>query len=152
MSFKIRQANVTDVERVAPLFDQYRQFYFQASNLDLARQFIQERLKNSDSVIFIAVNDDENNKSALGFVQLYPSFSSVQASCIWILNDLFISETSRQSGVAKALLRHTKAFAISTGATEITLSTAQGNHSAQKLYVAEGYEKDSQFLQFFLSL
>jgi hypothetical protein len=39
----VRLAEAADAEAVAPLFDAYRQFYGQASDLDLARRFLQAR-------------------------------------------------------------------------------------------------------------
>lgn len=77
---------------IAPLFDAYRQFYGQTPDLEGARQFLFERLQGGESVIF-AVMEGEN---ALGFTQLYPSFSSVSMKPIWILNDLFVVEKARR--------------------------------------------------------
>ncbi len=148
MNHRIKRAELSDVGAVALLFDEYRQFYQQSSDTQLAQRFIQERIANSESVIFFAESSDK----AIGFVQLYPSFSSVKASKIWILNDLYVVSEFRKMGVAKALMKQAKSFAQSTGAAKITLCTAQDNYSAQKLYEAEGYELDTLFLHYALVL
>ena len=90
-----------DVDAVAPLFDAYRQFYQQPSDPALARAFIAERLARSESVIFLAERDGQ----AVGFVQLYPLFSSTAARPrrLWLLNDLFVSPVGpRRRGGARA--------------------------------------------------
>jgi ribosomal protein S18 acetylase RimI-like enzyme len=76
------QISAEQVELVAPLFDAYRQFYNQLPDLDGARRFLVERLGRGESVIYVVVEGGR----ALGFTQLYPSFSSVSMRPIWILN------------------------------------------------------------------
>jgi len=80
----ILKATGNDLDSLAELFDLYRVFYQQQSNINGAKEFIKDRLSNEESVIFLAF--DENNP--VGFVQLYPSFSSVSMKRTWVLNDL----------------------------------------------------------------
>ena len=133
---------------IAPLFDAYRQFYQQSADMPLALAFINERLTLSDSVIFIA--QDEHGQ-AIGFTQLYPSFSSVSARRIWILNDLFVLPAVRGKGAAHQLLDTARDYAIATGAKRLELSTAHDN-PAQKLYESLGYERDNAFYHYSLAL
>lgn len=145
-SITIRQAGLADVEIIAPLFDMYRQFYQQAPDLPLAREFIRERLALLESVIFLAENE---RAQVIGFAQLYPSFSSVSAMRIWILNDLFVTESARGHSAGKALLNAAETHAKATGAKRLDLSTAYDN-PAQKLYEAQGYVRDSGFYHYSL--
>jgi len=80
----IIKAHIEHLDVIAPLFDAYRVFYKQASNLDAAKAFLHERLKNKESVIYLAIKDSK----AVGFTQLYPLFSSVSMERMFILNDL----------------------------------------------------------------
>jgi ribosomal protein S18 acetylase RimI-like enzyme len=123
-----------DIDLVAPLFDGYRQFYRQAPDLALARQFLSDRLEGGESVVFVALESDK----PLGFVQLYPSFSSVSACRTWILNDLFVVPGSRGRGVGRALMERARRHASETGARQLVLETAADN-PAQKLYESLGY-------------
>lgn len=148
MSFTIRRAELADVSSIAVLFDLYRQFYQQAADFPLALTFIQERLSRNESVIFIAV--DEHGK-AIGFTQLYPSFSSVSARHTWILNDLFVLPETRRQRIGDALLNAAKSHAIETGAKRLSLSTAHDN-PAQKLYESSGYVRNNAFYQYDLTL
>ncbi|WP_417882893.1 GNAT family N-acetyltransferase [Vibrio rumoiensis] len=139
---KIIQARLLDIDMVSHLFDLYRQFYGQCSDIENVQSFISARLMASDSVIFLAL-DEEN--IPMGFAQLYPSFSSVAMSKMWYLNDLYVVELHRNKGVARALLRKIKNYAKETNALTVKLATAIDNVSAQKLYEAEGYQKVTEF-------
>jgi len=68
----IRQAILTDLDTLTTLFDAYRVFYEKPSNKINARVFLQERITNQESIIYIAQDAKEKG---LGFVQLYPFFS-----------------------------------------------------------------------------
>jgi GNAT superfamily N-acetyltransferase len=145
----VRQAGLDDLERVVPLFDAYRQFYQQPSDLDLARVFLRDRLRNHESVIFLALDPDG---SALGFTQLYPSFSSGAARRIYILNDLYVTPEARRRKVGKALLEAAAEFGRRNGALRLTLSTALTNSPAQSLYERTGWKRDSTFCVYTLPL
>lgn len=146
--FSIRQAGFSDIDRIVPLFDAYRCFYGQQSDLAGARQFIHDRLCNLQSVIFLAV---DGAGEALGFIQLYKSFSSVSMRRIWILNDLYVVETARGLGVARALMLEARTFSIETEAKGLILATAHDNQPAKKLYESLGFVRDDEFYHYFLS-
>ncbi|MGL6307344.1 GNAT family N-acetyltransferase [Aeromonas caviae] len=128
---QIFQATLAHIEETSRLFDAYRQFYGQAPDRDEATRFIGERLQGADSVIFLARN--EAGEWA-GFVQLYPAFSSVAMKRMWYLNDLYVVESARQQGVARALLKRVASFARETDALTVKLATAVSNQPAKLLY------------------
>ncbi len=140
----VRRAGLGDVGDLAPLFDGYRQFYGQRSDLAAARAFLSERLRRDESVIFIASADDV----ALGFTQLYPSFSSVSVRRLWILNDLFVSPAARRGGVGRRLLERAREWAVETGAKGLTLTTALTNSAARSLYESCGWRLDDEFAHY----
>jgi ribosomal protein S18 acetylase RimI-like enzyme len=137
----IRRAEVSDLQAVVPLFDAYRQFYQQASDLVAARSFLQARLEQRDSVIFVA----EIDFRSAGFTQLYPSFSSVSMKRLWILNDLFVHPDYRRRGVGRALLTAAEEFARGDGAKGLSLATAKSNAVAKAAYAAAGWKQDLAF-------
>ncbi len=135
------------LEDVVPLFDAYRVFYKQESDLDRARQFIEARWANKESVIFVAYQDGK----AVGFTQLYPTFSSMRTSKNWILNDLYVDAKARGQGVGEGLIKKALAFAKQEGATFVRLSTQVENATAQRLYRKMGFQiedPDTEFLTF----
>ena len=149
-SLQIRRAGEADLATVAPLFDAYRQFYGQAADGLRAEAFLRDRLANQDSVVLLAT--DAHSGAGLGFVQLYPSFSSVAVQRIWILNDLFVTPTARQQGVGRALLDAARDHAVATGAKRLVLSTAANNREARALYESYGYLRDDAFVVYKLEL
>jgi GNAT superfamily N-acetyltransferase len=130
-----------DIRAVAPLFDAYRMFYQAASDLAGSRDFLYDRWRLRESVLFIAFEAG----APLGFVQLYPLFSSVEMRRIWLLNDLFVDAGARKSGIGRALMRRAEQHARETGSAGLTLSTAVDNAQAQALYESELYTRDSVF-------
>lgn len=146
----IRQADPSDAERVAPLYDAYRQFYQQPADLPLARRFLAERLARRESVVFLA--EDAKTGEPLGFTQLYPTFCSVAARPIWVLYDLFTAAAARRRGVGRLLMHRARDHAASTGAHRIVLSTAHSNTGAQKLYESLGYRLETVYRVYELAL
>ena len=140
----VKRADLGDLDDLAPLFDGYRQFYGQRADLAAARAFLSERLRRDESVIFLASADG----MALGFTQLYPSFSSVSLKRLWILNDLFVSPAARRGGVGRRLLERAREWAVETGAKGLTLTTALTNSAARSLYESCGWRLDDEFAHY----
>ena len=148
MNLQIKMATVDDIKVVADLFNQYRIFYHQTSDMDGAINFLQQRITKNESTIFIAFIDDE----PVEFTQLYPIFSSVSLKRAWLLNDLYVAETARRRGIANALLNKAKEFGAENNAGWLLLETAFDNYKAQSVYEKNGWIKQTDlFYQFTLS-
>ena len=145
---EIYQATIKDLEGTAHLFNLYRMFYNQDSDIEGAKTYINERLEKKDSIIFVV----KDNEEFLGFTQLYPIFSSISMKRTWILNDLYVDAKARKLGVGELLLNTAKGFAVETGAKSLSLSTAVDNFSAQRLYEKLGYDRDNDFYHYELDL
>ncbi|MCL6459974.1 MAG: GNAT family N-acetyltransferase [Gorillibacterium sp.] len=148
--FHTRPATIEDLESLAELFDLYRVFYEQASDREQARQFLWERFEHQESVLFITLHSETGE--AAGFIQLYPSFSSVSMRRIWILNDLYVKAGFRANGVAGKLLEAAKTYAQLTKAKRIELTTAVTNNQAKRLYEKHGYVCDKIFDSYLLTI
>ncbi|MGI2292967.1 GNAT family N-acetyltransferase [Paenibacillus sp. GXUN7292] len=148
--FHVVQVQLEQIEKAAYLFNEYRVFYGQPSDLQGAVLFLKERTMNEQSVIYLA--EDTASQHAAGFLQLYPSFSSISMKRTWILNDLYVTEPYRKQGVAQMLLDTAKELAVSSNVKGLGLSTAVDNIQAQRLYEKNGYKRDNEFFHYFLSL
>ena len=148
-SIAVRQATIFDLDRIAPLFDLYRQFYRKPSDLDLARGFLRDRFEHNQSIIFLATREDG---AAVGFAQLFPSFSSASAARILILNDLFVVSEVRRRGLGSQLLAAAAEFGRAIGAVRLTLSTEVTNEAAQALYEGAGWKRQTDFYVYNFSL
>jgi ribosomal protein S18 acetylase RimI-like enzyme len=138
----VRDAGPADLSAVADLFDRYRQFYDQAPDRMLAREFMGQRMANKESVILLA---DGGGEGLLGFCQLYPTFCSVEAAPIYVLYDLFVSPAARGRGIGRLLLQTAHARALADGKVRMDLTTAHNNTNAQALYESLGWVRDEVF-------
>ncbi|MCH6265511.1 MULTISPECIES: GNAT family N-acetyltransferase [Neobacillus] len=139
------KATIKELDAVTELFDLYRQFYEQSPDTLGAREFIKSRILNGESVIFIAYDGGE----AVGFTQLYPTFSSVSMKRSWILNDLYVKKEYRGKGVGEKLINKAIEMAQDTGAKGVLLETASDNIPAQGLYEKIGFKRESHYFYYF---
>lgn len=137
-------ADLSHLNLLIPLFDGYRVFYKQPSDLRRAEAFLRDRLEKKDSVIFLA----KVGKTGLGFTQLYYTFSSVTTEPFLILNDLFVSPEARGQKIGERLLLSAQEYAQSHQMKGVALETAHDN-PAQKLYERLGWKRDQGFLHYF---
>jgi GNAT superfamily N-acetyltransferase len=135
--FEIFEAQSFDLKALVQLFDRYRQFYKQKSDIQAAKTFLAERIKLKDSVIYLAFDEDSN---AIGFTQLYPLFSSVSMKKTWLLNDLFVEKSCRAKGVSKLLIESAKQLARDSKSKGLMLETEKTNSIGLKLYPSAGFE------------
>ena len=133
---KIIEANTDYLEDLSLLFDLYRQFYRQPSNISEAKQFLKERIVNKESVIYVSKEEDG---SLSGFVQLYPIFTSVGLKRLWLLNDLFVKKEYRKKGIARNLIDRCKKLTKETNASGLLLETSKNNLEGNVLYPTEGF-------------
>lgn len=137
----IERAGPDDLDALAPLFEGYRAFYRKEPDPEAARAFLDARLSTGDSVVFLARVDGE----AVGFVQLYPTWSSVRMRRMWILNDLFVDPSARGGGVGRALMERARTHAEETGAAGLALETEKTNEPAAALYRSLGWRREEAF-------
>jgi len=147
-SIEIVQATPAEVGEAAPLFDAYRQFYGKSADIEAARRFLFARLSKNESVLYLARREGR----AVGFVHLYPVFSSVNLTRQWILNDLYVAPEERKNGIARALLKQAQHLADATRANCLTLETSADNSPAQRLYESLGWRRDQEFYRYYLPL
>ena len=140
----IRRASIDDLGLISPLFDWYRQFYEQDSDVAKAEKFLAQRLQHHESVIFLAFDGAD----AVGFTQLYPGFSSVSMARTFLLNDLYVVASHRRHGAGALLLKAAVAHAQSAQAVRISLTTNVANATAQAVYEAQGWAREQAFLTY----
>jgi ribosomal protein S18 acetylase RimI-like enzyme len=146
---EIKRIDKQETDLVTDLFNKYRIFYNQPSDIITAKKFIQSRQDNNESVIFVALAQINDRKLPVGFTQLYPAYSSVRAIKYWILNDLYVEPDHRKKGIGKQLIKTAMEFAKADEAKFVELSTATDNYTAQMLYENIGFEKQKADNSFF---
>jgi len=142
----IQQVKIEHLDELVPLFDAYRVFYKKDSDKEAEKEFLSDRIRNQESVIYISRNEDG---LATGFVQLYPLFSSTRMKRMWLLNDLFVDPDFRGQGYSKALIEQSKSLCRETDACGLMLETDKDNHIGNQLYPATDFELDKDHNFFF---
>ncbi|AJQ49263.1 MULTISPECIES: GNAT family N-acetyltransferase [Pseudomonas] len=148
---RIIKATLEHLDLLTPLFVKYREFYGQLPYPDSSRSFLEKRLKRDESVIYLALPDDDDSK-LMGFCQLYPSYSSLSLKRVWILNDIYVAEDSRRMLVADHLMREAKKMAKETNAVRMRVSTSANNEVAHKTYESIGFREDTEFKSYILPI
>ncbi len=138
MKYNIRKAILEDLDETAELFNLYRIFYRQESNLEKGKEFLKERFLHCESEIFLAIIDNK----AVGFVQLYKLFHYTTLQRQWLLSDLFIHPDFRGKGLSVKLINRCKAWCDETGACGLMLETEKTNAIGNRLYPKCGFEYD----------
>ncbi|AZG72953.1 GNAT family N-acetyltransferase [Shewanella livingstonensis] len=108
---QIRLASSIDLEPLSLLFDLYRQQLQQPSDYPACRSFLKNRLAENDSMIFVSIREDE----MVGFIQLYPSFSSLRLAPVWYLEDVFVLPDYQQQDVVSQMHKKAQLLAHSAG-------------------------------------
>ena len=140
---EVSRVTKSDIAELHDLVEKYRAFYKQAEN-DKTSSFLEQRIANDEAVAFIARVDG----NAVGFTLLYPTFSTVSLSSIWLLNDLYVDESARGQGIATELMEVAESEAKKAGATRVFLRTANDNLPAQALYEGRNWVRDEVFRRY----
>ncbi|MBI6726644.1 GNAT family N-acetyltransferase [Pseudomonas viridiflava] len=148
---RIIKATLEHLDLLCPLFVKYREFYGELPFPDSSRDFLEKRLRREESVIYLALAKDDENR-LLGFCQLYPSYSSLSLKRVWILNDIYVAEDARRQLVADHLMKEAKKMGKETQAVRMRVSTSSNNDVAQKVYESIGFKEDTQFKNYVLPI
>src|SRR5262245_45952167 len=150
----IRHAVDGDYDDLCPLFADLdavhraaRPDFFQAADgPPRTREFIAGLIAGPDSAILVA----ERAGRLLGFAMLLLHTRSglpiVVPRRIAIVENLFVDASLRRSGVGRALLARTRAWAEAKHATYIEIAVHEFNRDAIRFYEALGYETSTRRL------
>lgn len=127
------------IDKCVNVVEEYREFCGFKPSPEETTGFFKNILTENEATTFIAISEEDE---VMGFVNLYPSYSTLALSKIWILNDLGVSRDFKRIGVAQTLIRESIKFAKNTGAIRIELKTDKTNLNAQRLYSEIGFKID----------
>jgi ribosomal protein S18 acetylase RimI-like enzyme len=147
LNIEIRKIDKDEYRLVADMFNKYRVFYKQASDLELAKEYLKERLSNNEAQVFLAY--DSIASEVLGFTLLYARFSSVSTIKNWHIGDLYVEPNQRKRGIGQKLLQTAVDFATEQKAKFVSLNTAKDNFTAQKVYEDFGFDKRDYLPEYF---
>lgn len=147
---EVIRATASDTPLLLPLFDRYRQFYEQESNIEVCESYLKARFSRDEAAIFIVVEEQEGSIVALGFSLMYISFSTIGLKKFWSLHDLYVEEEYRKQGIAKMLINKCKELAIEDNPIGVVIESRISNQSAQHLFDSVGFVKEGEHYFYFL--
>jgi GNAT superfamily N-acetyltransferase len=128
-------------EAVLPLIAGYQRFYgVRQPDEERNRTFFRRFVAPSDDGLLLGAWDGGR---LIGFATLYWTFSSTHAAEVVLMNDLFVSEGRRGSGVGRALIEESVEVARRRGARHLEWLTAGDNVAAQRLYDRTGASRET---------
>jgi GNAT superfamily N-acetyltransferase len=140
-----------DLPELLPLMRGYCDFYevdpADEDLLAMSRALIAD--PEREGVQLIARDEDGR---ATGFATIFWTWSTLSASRIGVMNDLFVDQRSRGSGAAEALIEACAERCRERGATSLDWTTAHDNHRAQRLYDRVGARRDERWLDYSLGV
>ncbi len=89
---------------------------------------------------------------AIGFATIFWTWSTLSASRIAVMNDIFVSEDARGSGTADQLIEACAERCRGRDVTELGWQTSHDNLRAQKVYDRVGAQRDERWLDYSLSV
>jgi GNAT superfamily N-acetyltransferase len=140
-----------DLPELLPLMRGYCDFYEvdpdDEALLALARTLIAD--PEQEGLQLIARDDDG---AAVGFATIFWTWSTLSASRLGVMNDLFVAERARGGGVADALIEACAGRCRERGATSLDWQTAHTNTRAQAVYDRVGARRDDRWLDYSLDV
>ena len=143
---KIFKAEQWNLDILLPLFEEYRLAHSMVENPERTLTFLTNRIRFSESIFFLALDED---KKAVGFIQLYPRLSSLQLQRYWQLTDIFVRNISHKNDVYTALISKAKEFVSYTQSTRLTVEQDIQRHH---LLENEGFKLNPKKSVFELNL
>ena len=143
---KIFKAEQWNLDILLPLFEEYRLAHGMVENPERTLTFLTNRIRFSESIFFLALDED---KKAVGFIQLYPRLSSLQLQRYWQLTDIFVRNISHKNDVYTALISKAKEFVSYTQSTRLTVEQDIQRHH---LLENEGFKLNPKKSVFELNL
>lgn len=134
----------SDLDEMLPLMRGYCDFYgVEPSDedlLSLSRALIAD--PEREGLQLIARDADG---AAVGFATVYWTWQTLAASRLAVMNDLFVTEAARGTGLADRLIEACREHSEGHGATNLAWQTAKDNHRAQAVYDRVGASRSEWF-------
>ncbi len=142
---QVRPVTHDDLPALLELIADYQRFYGNAAPDDEHNAaFFGGFVAPSERGMLIAAFDDEDG-SVAGYTCLYWTFSSISATEVVLLNDLFVRSSQRGGGVGEALVAAARDVARERGCSHLRWCTELHNRRAQRLYERLGAERIALF-------
>ena len=139
---EVRPLVPAEIDTALPLFAGYQRFYGAEPDEARNRAFFSQLVEPSDRGLLLG---GWVGGELAGFAGLYWTMSSVSATDVVLMNDLFVAEGFRGAGIARALVDAAAGIARERRASVLRWFTEQDNRTAQALYDRTGAARSAWF-------
>ena len=129
----INRVGEADLEELLPLMRGYCDFYG-ASPSDEALLAVSRSLIADPEHEGLQLIARDMDGRAVGFATVYWSWETLAAGRLGVMNDLFVAESARGTGLAERLIAACRERCADRGAGTLVWQTAKDNHRAQAVY------------------
>ena len=140
-----------DLPELLPLMRGYCDFYevdpSDEELLSMSRALIADPDREGTQLI---ARDQEGR--AVGFATIFWTWSTLSASRVGVMNDLFVAEQARGTGVVEDLIEACADRSRQQGATSLDWTTARDNFRAQRVYDRIGARRDERWVDYSLAV
>lgn len=132
----IRKVEMKDLEALTELMYAYIVGFYKKPKPETANihRLISNLLQEQGGIQFVTEKEGE----LVGFATLYFAWSTMKASPITIMNDLFLLEPFRGTAVEEDLFRQCQSYSKENGYAYMSWITAPDNHRAQQFFYKMG--------------
>jgi GNAT superfamily N-acetyltransferase len=134
-----------DLLELLPLMRGYCDFYEVDPSDDDLLAMSRALIADSDREGTQLIARDEEGRAS-GFATIFWTWTTLSAARIGVMNDLFVTERARGTGVAEALIAACAERCREYGAVSLDWTTARDNHRAQRLYERVGAKRDERWV------
>jgi GNAT superfamily N-acetyltransferase len=140
-----------DLLELLPLMRGYCDFYEVDPSDDDLLAMSRALIADSDREGTQLIARDEEGRAS-GFATIFWTWTTLSAARIGVMNDLFVTERARGTGVAEALIAACAERCREYGAVSLDWTTARDNHRAQRLYERVGAKRDERWVDYSLDV
>ena len=146
---RVEPVTAAGLPALLPSIADYQRFYGNDAPDDAHNAaFFGHFVTGGDRGLLLAAYDDETageTAQPAGYACLYWTYSSISATEVVLLNDLYVRPESRGAGVGEALVAAAREIAARRGCSHLRWVTTLDNRRAQRLYERLGADRVALF-------
>ena len=142
METTIRNIGPDDLFAVVTLIREFATFEGLSHLCEVTEERLSAALFADDAVVegLIALDDVHN----VGYALFYPSFSSFRGQRGFYLDDIYVTEKYRGTGLGRAMLKKIARLAVERGFERIDFLVLDWNTEAAEFYLSLGAVRDDE--------
>jgi GNAT superfamily N-acetyltransferase len=144
----IARVGARDLDDLLPLMRAYCDFYESSPSDDALRALSQALIADADGEGLQLLARDAAGR-AVAFATIYWTWSTTDAARIGVMNDLFVVEDARGTGLAERLIAACREECVRRDARRLSWQTAPENLRAQAVYDRVGATRE-QWVDYWL--